>query len=63
MSKGFKIEDINNHEKEYLRKREESGSTSQTKRHIEEWHYKLPEKSQRLTKLLEDENLQAKLKL
>jgi hypothetical protein len=42
MSKAFNIDDINNHEKEYLKKREESVSTSQTKRPKEEWHYKIP---------------------
>lgn len=32
MSKNFNVEDINNHEKEYIKRREEVLSTSQAKR-------------------------------
>lgn len=63
MSKNFNLEDINNHEKDYIKRREQTLSASQAKKNKDEWHYKMPEKSEKLAKILEEESIQAKIRL
>ena len=53
ISKAFNVQELKEHEKEYLEKRNQSFSVHKSRAN-EDWHYKAPEKTERLSRFLEE---------